>query len=672
MGTKPRSLRRRAALATAAALALAPAAGCERDGETRETGETGGTGETAAPTPAPVARHLGSPGARPEIVAMLRESDAAAYHVSDGGGRAWLERGPDQPPATVHDHRDRFRLVYEVGPHGVASGGAIHLQVSPFWGWSTPQVEHREAPGFTEVRAVPADIGFRAETLDEGLLAMAITGRPLVAGDRLEIVYGAGPAGAATDHYAERRSRFWFAVDGDGDGSRRFLSDSPWIEVLPSEATELVVNLPSVARPGETVPVRVAALDAVQNTGVVFEGPLRFVDPPPGLELPPAPAFERGGGGRLAFDVVAREPGVHRLVVEAGGLRAESNPMLVAQEGSRVLWGDLHGHTALSDGTGLPEDYFRYARDVAALDVVALTDHDHWGVQPLVRHPELWDEIRAETARFHEPGRFVTLLGFEWTSWLHGHRHVLYAGDDGPVIDSIAEQTDAPDELWAALEGHDALTVAHHSAGGPIATDWSFPPHPHFEPVTEVVSVHGSSEALDAPGSIYDPAPGNFVRDVLDRGFRLGFVGSGDSHDGHPGMFEKPYQGGLAAILSEDFTREGVLAALRARRVYATNGARILLRVAVGTAPMGDVVERAPDEVRSETLYVQAYAPAPLARVELVRSGVLLEPLEVGAEREVTLLAELPDVRHGEYVYVRVVQENGGAAWSSPIFFGAR
>ena len=31
-----------------------------------------------------------------------------------------------------------------------------------------------------------------------------------------------------------------------------------------------------------------------------------------------------------------------------------------------------------------------------------------------------------------------------------------------------------------------------HSAGGPIATDWTFPPDPVLEPVTEVVSVHGS------------------------------------------------------------------------------------------------------------------------------------------------------------------------------------
>ena len=39
----------------------------------------------------------------------------------------------------------------------------------------------------------------------------------------------------------------------------------------------------------------------------------------------------------------------------------------MSANGPRILWGDLHGHSNFSDGTGLPEDYFVYARDVAAL-----------------------------------------------------------------------------------------------------------------------------------------------------------------------------------------------------------------------------------------------------------------------------------------------------------------
>jgi hypothetical protein len=606
------------------------------------------------------------------VAELLRESAAAEYAPSDGGGRAWLVRDPGQPESTLRATPDRFRLFYEVGPEGIASGGVIHFQVSPFWGWSTPQVQAPDGLGYTEVRAEPDDIVFRAETLDEQLLGIVVTGRPLVEGDRFEIVYGAGSAGALTDSYAERDSRFWFAVDGDGDGTRLFLPDSPGIEVLPSEAAQLLVTLPSVARPGETIRITLAALDSHRNTGVPFEAEVVFVDPPDGIELPAAARFAPEDDGRLTLSAVVRTAGVYRLAVQAGALQAESNPLLVSAEGPRVLWGDLHGHSNFSDGTGVPEDYFRYARDASALDVVALTDHDHWGVLPLVRYPELWREIREQTRRFHEPGRFVALLGFEWTSWIHGHRHVLYFEDDGPLIDSVAAETDSPLELWSALEGHDALTFAHHSAGGPVGTNWEIPPDPRFEPLTEIVSVHGSSEALDSPDPIYNPIEGNFARDALDRGYRLGFLGSGDGHDGHPGIFEDRYRGGLAAILSDEHTRAGVLGALRSRRVYATNGARMLLRMAVGSVGMGGVVTLAPGERKDETLFVQVMGTAPLDRVEVVRSGVLLDGLALEGVLDTTVQADLEGLEAGEYIYVRVLQRDGGAGWSSPVFFGER
>ena len=173
----------------------------------------------------------------------------------------------------------------------------------------------------------------------------------------------------------------------------------------------------------------------------------------------------RGGG---VPELVAVREGVYRLRAEGPGeLSAESNPMVVGEEGMRILWADLQIHTNFSDGTGIPEDVLRYARDVAALDVAAITDHDHWGMLFLDQHPSLWDHIREQSARFHQPGSFVTFLGYEWTSWIHGHRHVLYLDDDGEVLSSIDPRYDEPEELWDALRGRSALTVAHHSAGEP-------------------------------------------------------------------------------------------------------------------------------------------------------------------------------------------------------------
>jgi hypothetical protein len=370
---------------------------------------------------------------------------------------------------------------------------------------------------------------------------------------------------------------------------------------------------------------------------------------------------------------VAHAPGVYRFRARThDGMTATSNPMIVAESGPRVLWGDLHGHSKLSDGTGTIESYFDYARDVAGLDVVALSDHDHWGILPLDKHPAMWDAIRAGVRAAHEPGRFVALLAYEWTSWIHGHRHVLYFGDEGEVYSSLTTDYESPTQLWRALAGQPAITLAHHSAGGPIATNWDIPPDPVLEPVTEIVSVHGSSEAPDSPHPIYNPVRGNFVRDVLGRGTRLGFLGSGDSHDGHPGLAHlgSP-SGGLAAILSEDRSRAGVLAALRARRVYATNGPRILLRTAFGSHGMGSVApvpDPEADGPRDE-LFVHVVAEAPLERIDVIRSGGVTTIDGVAGLLEVVLQIPVEGITAGEFLYVRVVQEDDGAAWSSPIFF---
>jgi hypothetical protein len=262
----------------------------------------------------------------------------------------------------------------------------------------------------------------------------------------------------------------------------------------------------------------------------------------------------------------------------------------------------------------------------------------------------------------------VTLLGYEWTSWIHGHRHVLYFRDQGRVMDSVEPGYESPRQLWAALAGEPALTFAHHSAGGPIATNWTIPPDPVLEPVTEIVSVHGSSEAPDTPGIIYDAVPGNSVRDALARGYRLGFVGSGDSHDGHPGLagLASP-SAGLAAILAESATREAVLEALRARRVYATNGPRILLRASLGGRPMGAVFD-APGAGAAETFAVRVTADAPLERVDIVRAGQVVEQIACDGLEDFRFSRQLERLRAGEYLYVRAVQKNGGAAWSSPFF----
>jgi hypothetical protein len=608
-----------------------------------------------------------------QTVMQLRSDLETVRHPSDGGGRAWLEDGPTEVQISS---RHTWTFVYEAGPLGVSEDGLVYFMVSPFWGWDdSPQTEAPGVPGYTELSTDASGVELTGDRVDLHLLAIRIGGRDLRQGERIRVVYGAG-VGAMADRYYERGARFWFSVDGDGDGVRKLVDEQPSIDVVSGPARGLWITAPTTAVVGERARVTLAMLDPRGNAWVDWTGAVELVDVPEGLSFPDGNRVELtpGAGSARTIEVEVAVAGLYTLRARLDpplpgtpeDFSYESNPMHASESSGRILWADLHGHSQLSDGTGTPEDFYRYARDVAALDVAVLTDHDHWGVQFLDQHPEMWAEIAAVTKSFHEPGRFVTLLGYEWTSWIYGHRHVLYFTDEGEVFSSVDPAYESPAQLWDALRGKDALTFAHHSAGGPIGTDWSFVPDPEVEPVTEIMSVHGSSEASDSPHRIRSSIPGNFVRDQLDAGLRFGFIGSGDSHDGHPGLAHlASASGGVAAILADELTRESVLEALRARRVYATSGERILMRASLGGHRMGSTLPA--DEAGELELRMHVVGTGPIKTIDVVKSGQVAS-IDCDGAREFLPPPFGIELQSGDYLYVRVVQKDGGMAWSSPFY----
>jgi hypothetical protein len=630
--------------------------------------------------------------ARVAIHEQFLEDLALLRHPSDGGGSVALVLAEGQDGSISAGGWGRWEFEYTAGPLGISAGGSLFLLVPPFWGWSTPQGELPDRPGFTTVDTDGPGLELSARTVDRNLLQVEIGGRDLAPGETLRLVYGAGAGLAKADDYAESRSKFYFKVDGDGDGLSGLVADTPAIEVLPGPPARLTAALSSTTAPGGSAALTVAVLDAMASAGCRVAGQLELESVPPGLELSESIALEPADSGRLRLDLVAPVPGIFRVRVTFRSAELEesvlSNPLRVAPDQTPVFWADLHGHSGYSDGTGTPRHYFEYARDVAGLDMAVLTDHDHFGVRFLDATPAIWDEIRAEVEAFNEPGRFVALLGYEWTSWLYGHRHVLYFDGQGEVLTSVGATTTTPAELWAALSGRAALTFAHHSAGGPVATDWSYVPDPRMEPVTEIMSVHGSSEASDSPSRIYSAVRGNFVRDQLDRGFAFGFIGSGDGHDGHPGHAhlspnagyrrarpdplgrradERQGNGGVAAVRASELSPDALLEAFRERQVYATSGPRILLDTTLAGRAMGSTL-RASDLEDPALLRVEVAGTSGVEYVEVIRKGArnVRFPFEGALDGQFD--EHLSGLSVGDYVYVRLVQNDGVLAWSSPFY----
>lgn len=610
----------------------------------------------AAPPPPPLLDRA-PPGAQLATYQEMWADRVATRHPADGGGTVTR-----LDTTVVHaGEPGRFVLRYTAGPQGVAVGGTLTFIPEPFWGWSAPQTRAPDRHGFVTT-AAPDGVTLVAQEAP-GQLVLEVQGRPLAPGEVIDWVYGEG-IGARVDRFAEPEAGLYLAVDGDGDGIRAQVLPAATVEVAPGPAVQLHTTLPTTAAVGAPLRLTVAALDAGANAHA------RGIDTV-ALTLPDGwrgPAQLPVVDGLAETLLHADTPGVGRVVVRSPeGIEATTNPVVVRDGAPRILWADLQIHTGRSDGTGTPATAYRYARDVAGLDAAAVTDHDRFGMRFLDAEPSLWREAidAADTAT---RGGFVAFPAYEWTNWVFGHRHVLYVGSPGPVFSSLDPATDTPPELWQALRDHDAITIAHHPAGGPVPVDWSFPPDPALEPVVEVVSVHGQSESPSLPSPIYDARGDGWVEGVLRReGVRLGLIGSTDGHDGHPGLAHLVGQGsgGLAALVDAAPTREGIAEALRARRVYATNGVRPFVRFEADGAPMGSV-----RPAGDATLVLRVVGTAPIVGAELVgRQG----PLErVAGDGSAVLFHTFHTApAPGDLRYVRIVQADGGLAWTSPFYFEA-
>lgn len=608
-------------------------------------------------------------------------------HPADGEGTVTLTPATPVPAGAWGS----WTVGWIAGPSGLRTGGGVVLQVSPFWGWSPPQASRPGAPGYTTVACSDPDVSLAlGETgVPMSLVASVESGR-LSPGDTLRFVYGdttaGGPASLArADRYAEDFEELLIKTDGNGDGLFVAPPDQPTLRILPGPAQRIALSAPALTAPGDSFDVALHALDGIGNRAEFPPGRWKLSARPLATEQAAAAdavvLSEGRHGGDPESDPEAPASGVRpRVRLDRAGLyRLEAewtgdgrrlggrNDLLLVESGSPfrdILWGDIHCHSALSDGTGSPEDLYAFGRDVAGLDVCSVTDHDAHGLFPLAERGG-WDRVRRATHDAYEPGRYVTLLGYEWTNWTYGHRNVYYPGDEGEVFSFHEPENNDPYRLWDHIAPFGGMTIAHHPGGGPVPVDWSVPTRAERETVVEICSIHGSSETVGAERGIYRPVPSGMVRAALARGHELGILASGDTHDGHPGhrSIGAPANG-LAAFRCGERTREAVWDALRTRRVYGTSGPRILLATDWDGERPGVRLDRRP----GGALRVRVCAPEPVEVVEVIGpAGTLAASYGGGRRVEKRFFAD-GTAPHAGWLFVRVVLADGEMAWESPFW----
>lgn len=344
----------------------------------------------------------------------------------------------------------------------------------------------------------------------------------------------------------------------------------------------------------------------------------------------------------------------------------------------RVYWGDVHGHTAASDGAGSFEQYFRWAREEAGLDFAIVSDHDFGNAAPWRMPADVWRAGQDAAEAANEDGTFVAICGYEWTSdqkyWIepmggpggeplfagparsYGHKNVYFPDLRGRVFAAGDPLSATPDLLAAAIAPLGGLAHTNHPGSGE-ADQWDY--DSRWERV--IANVEMGPDVMLYEGQEHEIGVERSVLAFLGRGGRAGFVGGSDTHEGRPRAH--------TAVLSRDLTRAAVFDALRRRRCYATTGARIVLDLRVGGAGMGAeaVVRRAP------RVELAVHGTAPLAEVALLRDGRPIR-VEHPAGTDFRLAFTDRDCGPRAWYVLRAVQtdcdEHGNPqrAWSSPIW----
>src|SRR5437660_11078289 len=471
-------------------------------------------------------------------------------------------------------------LVYTAGTFGIDDTGMMKISWRTTSDFAKPQFDRPQAANFTTVEA---SNGAKLEVWYDRLnirpyantLLIRVGRGYLRAGDTLTIRLGdrrQGSPGLRLQTNVENNVELRTSVDAFATYEFCELPAQPAFDLIPGPAARWQAIVPALARAGEPFRLAIVAEDVWGNPTEDAAGTLGLKSSRPLAGLPARIIVTKGDGPRVIENLIAAAPGDIDIGVTAEGrLLARSNPLrIVSTAPLRRYWADLHGQSGETIGMGTAEEYFRYARDKAFVDMVGHQGNDFQITDAF------WQKLNALTARFDLPGQFVCLPGYEWSgnTGMGGDRNVFFRREGRPIRRSshiLVEgqtSTDAiytADELFRALDGEDAVVIAH--VGGRYA-DIKAAHDGRRERSVEVHSTWGTFEWL--------------LHDACERGYRVGVVCHSDDHKGRPGATRPGAStfgaiGGLSCYFMPELNRDALFTALRQRRHYGTTGTRLFL-----------------------------------------------------------------------------------------------
>jgi hypothetical protein len=624
----------------------------------------------------------------------------------------YIKRSTITPDQVLAGDSYQFILTLTAGKDFKGEGDRIILDMPAYLGYSRGSRLHQEMPGYINVICSNPELNYtqRMWNMESGDYVgsgsssfMGMAARMFV----LDFLEGQGKEGDIIRIY------FGHTLNGFGQGAKvttivpspdfkdsfhvRFFSQGQknnaglpdlgrsfkgYTRPVPDQEAELVIAI----EPREPERVRV-----IRHPGSTCLAVLdRFANPVALEKIPSAtaglfrlpgifknPALTPTGQNTYRIDDPAAE--VVSVTEQEPGIHINNAPRTDrVWEDYNLYFGDIHTHSGHSNdcierekNIHSPGESYLYARDVAALDFLAVTDHHQpWDVERNKIGAPLWSKLVEQAQDMDKPGVFTAFAGLEYRS-SRGDTAVVFKNYpdydklDNPSLSEV-------DKWWDAMKGEDMLTIPHFHNPGRLEDQTWIPAREtvqdlpdssyyHTEPVLEIFSCHGSYEYEGVlehhiPDS-KSSRPDRYGRWFLDQGYRYGFIANSDGHKGHPGT------NGLTAVFARENTKEAIFEAIRNRRCYGTTNARIKLLTTLDGKLLGSEL---PFNVQGHELYIDVETEEPIKYVEIIMNGKShrrFTPVGYHFKDTIKVKPQNPG-----YIYIRVIQQDNGAAFSSPFF----
>jgi len=492
--------------------------------------------------------------------------------------------------------KGKWIITYEVGRYGVDDRGEIIIARRDVCDSDIPQFDDEKKAGYVKVYGdVEAKLQIRY-VVDryirpwKGCISIRVLDGSLKQGDLIYIQFGAdegkGP-GYRIQTFAEKEHIFKVMVDCAGSGNFYDVKEQPIIEIIGGYAHTLEGVIPSLIKTGQPFDLFVRAMDNWGNISCEYDGIIEVTIDDEKRMLP----LEKGIG--TLKGVILNKEGVYTFKLRdiQKKIYGKTNPIRCFSKtfDNKLYFGDMHGQTKETVGTGTPELYFSFARDYSKMDFCAWQGNDFQVTD------ETWSHINKVVKEYNQPNEYITFLGYEWsgTTPVGGDHNIYFLNDNQKIHRSYhwqidMDKSDGSDrspisKLWEEFKNRDDVMAVPHVGGRYGNLDFF---NSEFIHNIEIHSHHGTFQWL--------------LEDALKKNLKVGVVAASDDHTCRPGL-SYPTRvtsrggfvsfdviGGYTGIYAEKLTREALWDALKSRHCYGTTGKRIILDVKCGNKIMGD------------------------------------------------------------------------------------